>query len=102
MQQPIVLSVLETGVDRNVVKTVIERRLRETGKGDEKLDKMVHGRLLKYLKYALYLCACLSAFQPYFTSVAVCFYLNFMTSNTLNQFNIYFQIRLDPLINTTS
>lgn len=102
MQQPIVLSVLETGVDRNVVKTVIERRLRETGKGDEKLDKMVHGRLLKYLKYALYLCACLSAFQPYFPSVAVCFYLNFMTSNTLNQFNIYFQIRLDPLINTTS
>lgn len=33
MQQPIVLSVLETGVDRNVVKTVIERRLSETGKG---------------------------------------------------------------------
>lgn len=31
MQQPIVLSVLETGVDRNVVKTVIERRLSETG-----------------------------------------------------------------------
>lgn len=66
------------------------------------MNKMVHGRLLKYLKYALYLCACLSAFQPYFTSVAVCFYLNFMTSNTLNQFNIYFQIHLDPLINTTS
>lgn len=33
MQQPIVLSVLETGVDRNDVKTVIERRLSETGKG---------------------------------------------------------------------
>lgn len=66
------------------------------------MNKMVHGRLLKYLKYALYLCASLSAFQPYFTSVAVCFYLNFMTSNTLNQFNIYFQIHLDPLINTTS
>ncbi|XP_052708664.1 uncharacterized protein LOC128183607 [Crassostrea angulata] len=31
MQQPIVLSVLETGVDRNDVKTVIERRLSETG-----------------------------------------------------------------------
>lgn len=31
LQQPIVLAVLDTGVDRNIVKIVIERRLRETG-----------------------------------------------------------------------
>lgn len=31
MQQPIVLAVLDTGVDRNIVEIVIERRLRETG-----------------------------------------------------------------------
>uniref|UniRef100_A0A8W8JKU2 RING-type domain-containing protein n=1 Tax=Magallana gigas TaxID=29159 RepID=A0A8W8JKU2_MAGGI len=31
MQQPIVEAVLETGVDRNIVKTAIERRIRETG-----------------------------------------------------------------------
>ncbi|XP_065928605.1 baculoviral IAP repeat-containing protein 7-A-like [Magallana gigas] len=41
MQQPIVLSVLETGVDRNVVKTVIERRLRETGENFPNVQELM-------------------------------------------------------------
>lgn len=31
MQSPIVQSVLNTGVDRNCVRTVVEKMLRETG-----------------------------------------------------------------------
>lgn len=45
MQQPIVLAVLDTGVDRNIVEIVIERRLRETGKEDDVWAKLVHRRL---------------------------------------------------------
>lgn len=45
---------------------------------------------------------CLSAFQPYFTSIAVFFKLNFLLSNTLNQSNTYFQVHLEPLINTSN
>lgn len=59
MQQPIVLAVLDTGVDRNIVEIVIERRLRETGKEDDVWAKLVHRRLLKYLKIAWCLCVCL-------------------------------------------
>lgn len=40
MQQPIVEAVLETGVDRNIVKTAIERRIRETGKEDGIMGKV--------------------------------------------------------------
>lgn len=33
MQSHMVKSILDTGVDRNIVKQVIERRLRKKGKG---------------------------------------------------------------------
>lgn len=33
MQSPMVKSILDTGVDRNIVKQVIERRLRKKGNG---------------------------------------------------------------------
>lgn len=45
MQLPVVRAVLETGVDRDIVEKVIEKRLRDTGDNFQNAEELMHAVL---------------------------------------------------------